>query len=908
MRSYLRAFAWSLGFLIFCLSSSLQAFAATYTLTVQIQGSGTVSRNPTNSVYPEGAVVTITATPGAGWYFAGWLDDASGVMNPLSVTMNSNKVITAYFYAIPNFTLSIETSGQGTVSLDPPGGTYLRNTDVLVTAIPATGWVFVQWRDGASGSVNPLSVNVYANKSITAVFAELPAIDSQPQNVNADIGDTVSFSVHAIGTPPLAYQWFANGSPLAGATAAALTVTNVQTTQEGEYWAVVTNPYGSAASSRATLAVRGSCAGTNVVSTCTEASLRTAIAAGGVVTLCCNGTITLTNTIEIARDVALDARGRNVTLSGGNAVRLFNVAPGVRFSLTNVVLANGRHVGRDGTNGVGQPPFGSLSESGFPGWGGAIFNNGGIVEMVSSTLMNNRAVGGRGGRGEVGGSGSGGAIFSINGSLLLQSVTMSNNIASGGAGGSEFASIRGGDGLGGAVYTTNSAVLLVNSVLKSNACTTVAGGSAENSSAARGGALFLASGSLSISNSYLEANQAAGGDAPLILGSFPRPGSAYGGAIAASGGTVRMDHSQLASNTARGGQAFRHSGTGEAQGGAVFSGTTLLAFDCGFAGNQAVSGSFSSSNTDGRGGALHNNGIATLNGCSFYVNSAIGGAAGAFGSPSVNYPGGHGLGGGIFNSGQLAATNCTMVLNSATGGAGGFPSGIPGSGVGGGIHNDTNGSLTAMNLTVASNFVAAGMGWLYSGTAAGANVANQTNGALALRNSLIAYGGTNGNAWGVVIDGGFNISSDGTANLNSGSSFNLTDPHLGPLANYGGPTLTMALRPNSPAIDFGGADGAPSIDQRGFSRPFGAGIDIGAYEFHSNQTELPRLSISSVPNGVVLTFEASAGTAYHLQACETLSPPWGDLETIGPFANTTPVTRTISSTGISLRYFRLEIP
>lgn len=914
MRSYLRASACGCGLLILCLGSSRHAFAAAHTLTIQVQGSGTVSRNPTNSVYPEGAVVTITATPGAGWLFGGWTGDASGVMNPLNVFMNTNKVITANFSAIPSFTLSVSTSGQGAVSLNPPGGTYLSNSVVSISAMAAAGWVFVHWTGDASGSANPLSITLSANKTVTAVFAEFPAIDTQPQNTSADIGDTVSFSVHATGTPPLAYQWFFNGSRLAGATTFNLTVDNVQAKQAGEYWVVVTNAHGSATSSRVTLTVRDACAGTNVVTACTEASLRMAIATGGMVTLCCNGTITLTNTIDITHDVALDARGRDVTLSGANAVRLFSVAPRVRFSLTNVVLANGRHVGQNGSNGLSQPPpIGYPSGPGLPGQGGAIFNNGGRVELISCTLTNNRAIGGQGGTngyaGAVGGAAAGGAVFNQNGSLLFLEVRMSSNMASGGAGSVDDRSVpRGGDGLGGAVYCTNSSVEVVNCVLNSNVCTAPAGGSAGNSSAAKGGALFQASGLLSVSNSTLAANQAAGGNAPHVLGPFPRPGSAYGGAVAASGGTLRIDRSLLVSNTASGGLGFRHSGTGEAGGGAVFSEDTLLSFDSRFTGNRALCGSYSSQNTNGRGGAIYNAGLAVLGACSIYSNFAKGSDDGTPG-PSPSGPGGHALGGGIFNSGQLAATNCTVVLNSATGGTGGFFGGTTGNSWGGGLYNDTTGSLTAMNTTIASNFVAAGMGFpAFQGTAAGANVANQTNAILALRNSLLAYGGTNGNAWGVITDSGFNISSDGSANLNSGSSFNFTDPRLGPFANYGGSTPTMALRPTSPAIDFGGADGSPFVDQRGFSRPFGTGIDIGGYEFHSNQTELPQLGISSAPGAVTLTFEAYPGTTYRLQACETFSPPWTDLETIGPFANTTQVTRSISVSGSTPRFLRLEIP
>ena len=46
------------------------SLAAAYTLTVNTNGSGTVTRNPTNSVYPQGAVVTLTAIPASGWMFA----------------------------------------------------------------------------------------------------------------------------------------------------------------------------------------------------------------------------------------------------------------------------------------------------------------------------------------------------------------------------------------------------------------------------------------------------------------------------------------------------------------------------------------------------------------------------------------------------------------------------------------------------------------------------------------------------------------------------------------------------------------------------------------------------------------------------------------------------------------------
>jgi hypothetical protein len=875
--------AWRFVLLLFGLCAAHSASAAGYTLSINVDGSGSVSRNPTNSIYPDGAVVTITAIPNAGWFFSSWSGDAGGASNPLNVAMNSNKVITAHFQLIPSFTLTVATSGQGSAALDPPGGTYLSNSIVSVTATPNAGWVFVQWTGDASGNANPLSVNLNASKSVTAVFAELPAIDNQPQNVSVDIGGTASFSVHATGTAPLTYQWHFSGSPLPGPQAAMLTLTNVQPTQAGEYWVVVANAYGSATSSRATLAVRDSCTGTNVVSTCTEAALRAAMSVGGLVRLCCNGTIVLSNTIDVTRDVALDARDRNVIISGNNAVRLFTVSPGVKFSITNLVLANGRHMGSFG---------------GFPGEGGAIFNNGGIVEIASSRLTNNQAIGGanQGFSGSAG-EGRGGAIFTRGGTLRLHNSEITHSIAQGGS--TDFQStIPSGDASGGAIYTTNSLVELVECIARSNAC--LAPSSRMQMAKASGGALLLASGSVLISNSVVAGNSALGS----FAGQARVAGLAYGGAVAAISGTLVISDSVVISNIASGGGGRQAIPSGEAQGGAVYSKATVTAINTVFSRNQVQAGAIGyPRSSSGQGGAIHNSGSAVLNRCSLDSNLTRGGD----GSEFFGLAAGPGLGGGIFNAGELRATNCTVALNSAIGGRGDLFGGIngnPATGLGGGVYAAT-GSVVLVNLTIASNSVAAG--GPSTNASVGANVVN-SNGTLTLRNSLLAYGGTNGNAWGIITDSGFNISSDGSANFNSGSSFNFTDPRLGPLADYGGPTPTMALRPNSPAIDFGGANGAPPIDQRGWPRPFGAGVDIGAYEFYSNQTELPRLGISSAPGAVTLYFQAFPATEYHLQACETLSSPWDKLETIGPFANSTSVIRTIQNPGNLSRFFRLKIP
>jgi len=103
-------------------------------------------------------------------------------------------------------------------------------------------------------------------------------------------------------------------------------------------------------------------------------------------------------------------------------------------------------------------------------------------------------------------------------------------------------------------------------------------------------------------------------------------------------------------------------------------------------------------------------------------------------------------------------------------------------------------------------------------------------GSTILKNGNILVLGT-----GTVTSLGYNVSSDngGGFLIGPGDQIN-TDPLLGPLQDNGGPTLTHALLPGSPAIDAGDPNFTPPpyYDQRGpgFSRVFGGRIDIGSFE------------------------------------------------------------------------------
>jgi hypothetical protein len=84
----------------------------------------------------------------------------------------------------------------------------------------------------------------------------IPAIiQQQPQSIGTNTGRTVTFSVSAIGTGPLRYQWRFNGTNLVGATNASLSLTNIQMTNEGIYTVVILDNVGDVTSAPARLTI-----------------------------------------------------------------------------------------------------------------------------------------------------------------------------------------------------------------------------------------------------------------------------------------------------------------------------------------------------------------------------------------------------------------------------------------------------------------------------------------------------------------------------------------------------------------------------------------------------------------------------------------------------------------------------
>ena len=150
-------------------------------------------------------------------------------------------------------TFSVGAGGSGTLACQ----WQFNGTNIAgATANPL---VLVNAQLTNNGNYSVIVTNLFG--SVTSSNAVLvltnapPAITTQPQNQSVLAGQTATFSVAATGTPPLNYQWFFNGTNIAGATANPFTLAQVQRANMGNYSAVITNLAGSVTSSAASLTV-----------------------------------------------------------------------------------------------------------------------------------------------------------------------------------------------------------------------------------------------------------------------------------------------------------------------------------------------------------------------------------------------------------------------------------------------------------------------------------------------------------------------------------------------------------------------------------------------------------------------------------------------------------------------------
>ncbi len=138
------------------------------TLNLTTAGNGTVT--PASGSYACGAVLTLQATAGSGYGFSGYSGDLTSTANPASIQLTQNMNITANFTAGTACTLTSSVTGNG--SIVPASGAWACGTTIAIQANPASKYLFNGWGGdlASSGTTNPTTLTLNANKNVTAAF------------------------------------------------------------------------------------------------------------------------------------------------------------------------------------------------------------------------------------------------------------------------------------------------------------------------------------------------------------------------------------------------------------------------------------------------------------------------------------------------------------------------------------------------------------------------------------------------------------------------------------------------------------------------------------------------------------------------------------------------------------------
>lgn len=139
-------------------------------VTVTPNNSGSVALFPSGGEYTPDTEVDLTPQVEVGWIFDHWEGDLTGSADPYNdLLMNVSKNVTAVF--VPQtFTLSVNVSGNGVVSVNPYMLNYPANTVVTLSVLADSGYTFVNWNND-NNDLNPTkAITMDNNKSISVEF------------------------------------------------------------------------------------------------------------------------------------------------------------------------------------------------------------------------------------------------------------------------------------------------------------------------------------------------------------------------------------------------------------------------------------------------------------------------------------------------------------------------------------------------------------------------------------------------------------------------------------------------------------------------------------------------------------------------------------------------------------------
>ncbi len=163
----------------------------------------------------------------------------------LSIAADSTTVLGSHNYLLDPRLIAPDTynfrPGPGSIAIDNGSSAFAAPSDFEGTARPI-----------ASG----FDIGAFETKpDLTAPSGIAPTLATQPISQTLLPGGIITLSVAPSGSPPLTYQWSRNGAAISGATAAAFTLSPLQSADAGVYDVKVTNPAGTITSNPATIAV-----------------------------------------------------------------------------------------------------------------------------------------------------------------------------------------------------------------------------------------------------------------------------------------------------------------------------------------------------------------------------------------------------------------------------------------------------------------------------------------------------------------------------------------------------------------------------------------------------------------------------------------------------------------------------
>lgn len=175
-----------------CSNDSTDDTPTLFSLQTTITPTATGTVSPSSGNYEQGKTLIIEAIANNGFIFTEWSGDGNGTTNPLTITMNSNKNITANFKEIPTVLFSLQTTVEptNTGSISPSSGEYEEGKALSIEAVANDGYVFTGWSGDADGDSNPLTVTMTSNKNITANFVDESTIKEWDKyEIPADAGN-----------------------------------------------------------------------------------------------------------------------------------------------------------------------------------------------------------------------------------------------------------------------------------------------------------------------------------------------------------------------------------------------------------------------------------------------------------------------------------------------------------------------------------------------------------------------------------------------------------------------------------------------------------------------------------------------------------------------------------------------